>query len=113
MALTDVKALIFDVFGTVVDWRSSIIAHGREFGRVQGVEADWAVFADAWRDQQAEHHQQALHRKEEQCEDAGLFRVGSQQPFDEADGRQQSNRAAEQRGDGHDEFPGGRCDHGS
>ena len=49
MDITDVKALIFDVFGTVVDWRSSIIQHGQQFGRVHGVEADWAAFADAWR----------------------------------------------------------------
>ena len=51
MDVTDVKALIFDVFGTVVDWRSSIIQHGKQFGRVHGVEADWDAFADAWRAQ--------------------------------------------------------------
>ena len=51
MDVTEVKALIFDVFGTVVDWRSSIIQHGKQFGRVHGVEADWGAFADAWRAQ--------------------------------------------------------------
>ncbi|MFP6699055.1 MAG: haloacid dehalogenase type II, partial [Alphaproteobacteria bacterium] len=30
------KALLFDVFGTVVDWRSSIIAEGEAFGRDHG-----------------------------------------------------------------------------
>ena len=49
MADSEVKALIFDVFGTVVDWRSSIIKHGKDFGRIHGVEAAWAAFADAWR----------------------------------------------------------------
>ena len=49
MDVAEVKALIFDVFGTVVDWRSSIIQHGKQFGRVHGVEADWDAFADAWR----------------------------------------------------------------
>ncbi|MCH7713809.1 MAG: haloacid dehalogenase type II, partial [Chloroflexi bacterium] len=49
MADSEVKALIFDVFGTVVDWRSSIIKHGKDFGRIHGVEADWDAFADAWR----------------------------------------------------------------
>ena len=49
MADDQVKALIFDVFGTVVDWRSSIIKHGKNFGRIHGVEADWDAFADAWR----------------------------------------------------------------
>ncbi|MBI2203786.1 MAG: haloacid dehalogenase type II [Candidatus Rokubacteria bacterium] len=44
-----VKALTFDVFGTVVDWRASIIREGEAFGRARGVGADWARFADAWR----------------------------------------------------------------
>jgi len=44
-----VKALLFDVFGTVVDWRGSIIAEGREWGRRKKLEVDWAAFADRWR----------------------------------------------------------------
>ncbi len=44
-----VKALTFDVFGTVVDWRSSIIEEGRALGRHKNFEADWVAFADAWR----------------------------------------------------------------
>ena len=48
-ALDAVKALTFDVFGTVVDWRSSIIAEGRALGRDKGIDADWVAFADAWR----------------------------------------------------------------
>ena len=48
MDVTEVKALIFNVFGTVVDWRSSS-QHGTQFGRVHGVTADWDAFADAWR----------------------------------------------------------------
>lgn len=43
------KALLFDVFGTVVDWRGSIIRELRRVGRRHGVRADWAVLADAWR----------------------------------------------------------------
>ncbi len=43
------KALAFDVFGTVVDWRSSIIRELEEFGRAHGVDADWAAMADDWR----------------------------------------------------------------
>ena len=43
------KALAFDVFGTVVDWRSSIIAELEEFGRSHGVDADWPAMADGWR----------------------------------------------------------------
>jgi 2-haloacid dehalogenase len=47
--LEGVKALGFDVFGTVVDWRSSIIREGRELGRVKGLDVDWEAFTDAWR----------------------------------------------------------------
>jgi 2-haloacid dehalogenase len=49
MAIPDVKALIFDVFGTVVDWRGSIIAQAADFGKARGIERDWAAFADTWR----------------------------------------------------------------
>jgi 2-haloacid dehalogenase len=45
----DVQALLFDVFGTVVDWRSSIIDDLTRFGAEKGVKADWAAFADDWR----------------------------------------------------------------
>jgi 2-haloacid dehalogenase len=44
-----VKAIVFDVFGTVVDWRGSIIAEGVEWGRAKGIKIDWARFADRWR----------------------------------------------------------------
>jgi 2-haloacid dehalogenase len=47
--LEGVKALGFDVFGTVVDWRSSIIREGRELGRAKGLDVDWEAFTDAWR----------------------------------------------------------------
>jgi 2-haloacid dehalogenase len=43
------KALIFDVFGTVVDWRGSVIRELEELGREKNIEADWPAFADAWR----------------------------------------------------------------
>jgi 2-haloacid dehalogenase len=44
-----VDALLFDVFGTVVDWRSSIIDDLARFGAEKGIAADWAAFADNWR----------------------------------------------------------------
>ncbi len=46
---TAIKALTFDVFGTVVDWRSSLIREGEALGRARGLTVDWAKFADAWR----------------------------------------------------------------
>jgi 2-haloacid dehalogenase len=47
--IPDVKALIFDVFGTVVDWRNSVARQAAELGRAKGVALDPIAFADAWR----------------------------------------------------------------
>ena len=44
-----VRALTFDVFGTVVDWRASVIRQCRAFGARHGIETDWESFVDAWR----------------------------------------------------------------
>ena len=49
----DPKALVFDVFGTVVDWRSTIIREGAALGREKNINADWGAFADAWRSRYA------------------------------------------------------------
>jgi 2-haloacid dehalogenase len=43
------RALAFDVFGTVVDWRSSIIRELEEFGQSHGLQQDWPALADSWR----------------------------------------------------------------
>jgi 2-haloacid dehalogenase len=43
------RALAFDVFGTVVDWRSSIVREGQMLSAATGLQADWPAFADAWR----------------------------------------------------------------
>lgn len=47
--ISQVKALTFDVFGTVVDWRGSITREGMAFGASRGITLDWASFADEWR----------------------------------------------------------------
>jgi 2-haloacid dehalogenase len=50
MLQDEVKALVFDVFGTVVDWRSSITREGEKLGKSKGItNVDWEEFADAWR----------------------------------------------------------------
>jgi 2-haloacid dehalogenase len=49
MATEGIKALVFDVFGTVVDWRNSVIREGEAFGRAHGINEDWAAFAEEWR----------------------------------------------------------------
>jgi 2-haloacid dehalogenase len=45
----NVRALLFDVFGTLVDWRGSIIQEGEQLGARHGITMDWPAFADAWR----------------------------------------------------------------
>ena len=45
----EIRALTFDVFGTVVDWRNSIAREGATWGPKKGLEIDWFAFADAWR----------------------------------------------------------------
>ena len=47
------KALVFDVFGTVVDWRTSIVLEGEDLGRKKNLDVNWAAFADAWRSRYA------------------------------------------------------------
>src|SRR6202035_4388175 len=51
MRADDVKALFFDVFGTLVDWRSGVAAATESVLRPLGIVLDWIAFADAWRDQ--------------------------------------------------------------
>ena len=41
MDFSAVGALTFDVFGTVVDWRGSIIREGERLGAAHGITADW------------------------------------------------------------------------
>lgn len=48
-AIESVKALCFDVFGTVVDWRSSVAREAEALGRAKGIDRDWTAFADRWR----------------------------------------------------------------
>lgn len=47
--MTALKALVFDVFGTVVDWRSGVLAATRDVEARTGVRADWAAIVDDWR----------------------------------------------------------------
>lgn len=50
-ALSGLKALVFDVFGTVVDWRASVAAEVEAVAKRRGVSFDPVAFADAWRGQ--------------------------------------------------------------
>jgi 2-haloacid dehalogenase len=47
--MVSVRAMLFDTFGTVVDWRGGMISHLKRWGAARGVAADWAGLVDAWR----------------------------------------------------------------
>jgi 2-haloacid dehalogenase len=49
--MATINALLFDVFGTLVDWRSSIAREAEATLAPRGVVVDWLAFADAWRGQ--------------------------------------------------------------
>jgi len=44
-----VKALLFDTYGTVVDWRGSVLAELEALGAERGLAADWARILDDWK----------------------------------------------------------------
>lgn len=47
--LANVKACVFDIFGTVVDWRGSVIAEASSWGKAKGFGINWVEFTDRWR----------------------------------------------------------------
>ena len=49
MSLKDVKAILFDTFGTVTDWRTSILEDFRTFGKRKALNADWEALLDEWK----------------------------------------------------------------
>lgn len=46
-----IKYVIFDTFGTVADWHSSVIEEGKKLGSKYGFEINWHEFANRWRDE--------------------------------------------------------------
>lgn len=47
--ISSLKAIVFDTFGTLVDWRGSLVAQLTAFGHERGLDADWEALVDAWR----------------------------------------------------------------
>ena len=47
--MTPVRAMFFDVFGTLVDWRTGVAREAERALRPLGYNLDWTAFADAWR----------------------------------------------------------------
>ena len=74
--LAGVKALVFDVFGTVVDWRSSVATEMQALATRKQITVDGAKFADAWRAGYAPSMPQRLVRFAHICQVRG-------QPVDE------------------------------
>ena len=48
-ALAAIRACVFDTFGTVVDWRSSVTAEASRWGKARGLNINWVEFTDRWR----------------------------------------------------------------
>ena len=49
MTVNRIKAVVFDTFGTVVDWRSSITEDLRAFGKQKAIDIPWGTFVDEWK----------------------------------------------------------------
>ena len=47
--MSEIKALVFDVFGTVVDWRTSLIDNFTAWAATKGIKGDWTALVDGWR----------------------------------------------------------------
>jgi 2-haloacid dehalogenase len=49
MTVNGIRAIVFDTFGTVADWRSSITSDFRAFGKHKSIDAPWEVIVDEWK----------------------------------------------------------------
>ncbi len=108
------KALLFDVFGTVVDWRSGVAREAAACFAERGIDVDGAVFADSWRNKYQPAMEKirsggrgyvaldVLHRENL---DATLAEFGLDAAFDEA-ARGALNRAWEKLPPWPDSVPG-------
>ena len=76
----NIRALTFDVFGTVVDWRSGIAREAEAMLGPKGVSLDWGAFADHWR----KHYQPAMAEVREGRRDYVVMDVLHREMLDEA-----------------------------
>ena len=51
MDVSNVRIVIFDTFGTGVNWHESVVQEGEALGRAKGVSIDWHEFANVWREE--------------------------------------------------------------
>jgi 2-haloacid dehalogenase len=68
MGAIQVKVLLFDVFGTVVDWRTTVIREAEAISQLIGRPVDWGRFADRWRREGYLAHVVRIARGEEPVE---------------------------------------------
>jgi 2-haloacid dehalogenase len=47
--MSQVRALLFDTFGTLVDWRTGLITQLEQWSRARDITADWPAVVMAWR----------------------------------------------------------------
>ena len=58
--MTEIRALLFDVFGTVVDWRSGVAREVEALASTRGIDVDGGDFADRVVDGVAHFHGHAV-----------------------------------------------------
>jgi 2-haloacid dehalogenase len=47
--MSEIRALLFDTFGTLVDWRTGLITQLEQWGKARDIDADWPALVLAWR----------------------------------------------------------------
>jgi 2-haloacid dehalogenase len=47
--VTDIQALVFDTYGTIVDWRAGVLEALGALGRSGGLTVDWEAFLSDWK----------------------------------------------------------------
>jgi 2-haloacid dehalogenase len=47
--MSEIRALLFDTFGTLVDWRTGLITQLEQWGGARNIDADWPALVLAWR----------------------------------------------------------------
>jgi len=83
LAGVELRALVFDVFGTVVDWRSGVIREASALAAERGWSRDWAVFADAWRGRYAPSMDRVRHGVQPWTNLDGLHRASLDELLEE------------------------------
>lgn len=85
-----VKALLFDTFGTTVDWFSSMVAHAERLGSERGIDADWAGLVAEWR----AHYKPAIKRVRDGKRDWTGFDILHREELDKIVGKFGAERLA-------------------